>query len=69
MEHRLPVAVLHRCSVAVYRDGTRRHGDSLLTCGNDTSWHKPNPDDMTGFGLLIRGFGVRVPGGALITGL
>jgi hypothetical protein len=46
-------------------DGTRRPGDSLLTCGNDTRWPKPNPDDMTGFGLLIRGFGVRVPGGAL----
>ena len=45
--------------------GTRRPGDSLLTCENDTSWHKPNPNDMTGFGLLIRGFVVRVPGGAL----
>jgi len=45
-------------------DGTLRHSDSLLTCGNDTSRHEPDRRDMIRFGLLIRGFGVRVPGGA-----
>ena len=40
MEHRTTVAVLDQCSwpwAGAALDGTQRHGDSLLTCGNDTS--------------------------------
>jgi hypothetical protein len=43
-----------------------RHVVGLLTGQNVTTRDQPSSSDMDTRGLLIRGFGVRVPGGALV---
>src|SRR5829696_6884717 len=53
----------------VTQTDTCRHVDSSLTCRNNISRHLVNQGDISSFVLLIRGFGVRVPGGAPVPGL
>ena len=60
-----------RCSIGARRPWKRttptdtgRHTVLASTRVNDTEWHSENRIDTNQFGLLIRGFGVRVPGGA-----
>ncbi len=45
-------------------DGSLRHVVGLLTSQNVTWWYQASVGEIQDRELLIRGFGVRVPGGA-----
>jgi hypothetical protein len=61
--------VLRACSAAPIQFVTRRHQTTQESADTRTGRHRltlQNIDQHKSSGLLIRGFGVRVPGGALL---